>query len=420
MSTPPPTISVIIPTHNRRDSVCRTLTALSRQTMDAGQFEVIVIADGCVDDTAATLRAQPYPFRLRVIEQPGQGQGKARNAGAEAAAGAILVFLDDDIEPFPGLLSAYDECHRAQPDRLVLGPAYPVLREDNSLFAHGLRNWWSDHIGAITRPAHRFTYRDMHSGNFSISAALFARAKGFDPQFFGRSGEDYEFGMRLLALGIPFVVAPGASANHHDATDLARSLVRVRMEGRADVLIGVRHPELRAGSALSGFRAPRSGWMRTLRNLAFRAPRTGDLVARVLQMSLRPLEIIRARTSWRKVHGAIRAYWYCRGAAEELVTSAALASLDRFLDEVSPRSSLEALELDGGLPEAMRAVDHRRPRGVEVRLSGMPLGTIPDIPGAEPVRGAHLAGFLEGDAAYRVLLALSVKRIRHSDPRLSA
>jgi glycosyltransferase involved in cell wall biosynthesis len=420
MSTDP-IISVIIPTHNRRDSVCRTLTALSRQTMDAGQFEVIVIADGCVDDTAATLRAQPYPFRLRVIEQPGQGQGKARNTGAEAAAGAILVFLDDDIEPFPGLLSAYDECHRAQADRLVLGPAYPVLREEKSMFSHGLRNWWNDHIRAITRPAHRFTYRDMHSGNFSISAALFARANGFDPEFFGRSGEDYEFGMRLLALGVPFTVAPGASAYHHDATDLARSLVRVRMEGRADVLIGVRHPELRAASPLSSFRSPRSGWIRTLRNLAFSAPLAGDLVARVLQVALEPLEIFRARTSWRKVHGAIRAYWYCRGAAEELVTSSGSTPLDRFLDEVPPGPlSLEPLELEDSLTESIGALDQRRPRGVEVRLSGIHLGMIPDIPGAEPVRGAHLSDFLEGDAAYRALMALSIKQIRHGGTRRSA
>jgi hypothetical protein len=250
---------------------------------------------------------------------------------------------------------------------------------------------------------------------------LFARARGFDPEFFGRSGEDYEFGMRLLALGVPFVVAPGASGHHHDGTDLARSLVRVRMEGRADVLIGVRHPELRAASPLFGFRSPRSGWIRTLRTLAFSAPRAGDLVARVLCLALRPLELVRARTSWRKVHGAVRAYWYCRGAAEELATSAASTPLDRFLDEVSPGpGSLEVLELENGLTQAMRTVDERRPCGVEVRLFGMPVGVIPDIAGAEPVRGAHLPALLEGDAMYRALRALSINRIRRPETRRSA
>lgn len=422
MSMPSPAVSVIIPTHNRRDSVCRTLSALSRQTMAAERFEVVVIADGCVDDTVASLRAQDYPFHFRVIEQSGQGQGKARNVGAAAAAGPILVFLDDDIEPFPGMLSAYEECHRQQPERLVLGPAYPVLKEERSLFFHGLRNWWNDHIGAITRPSHRFSYRDMHSGNFSISAGLFARAKGFDPEFFGRSGEDYEFGMRLLAMGVPFVVAPGASGYHHDATDLARSLVRVRMEGRADVLIGIRHPELRAGSTLSSFRSPRSRWIRILRDLAFTSPRIGDWLARLLHALLRPLEMVRARRNWRAVHGAIRSYWYCRGAAEELATSASSATLGRFLDQVPPDDRpLEQVVLDGGLIEAMKGLDRRRPRGVEVRFSGVLLGVIPDIPGAEPLRGPHLAHFLDGEAHYRALLALSVKRIRsHREARRPA
>ena len=404
---------MIIPTHNRRDSVLRTLSALSRQTMNAERFEVIVIADGCADDTVVVLRDQHFPFRLRVIEQPGQGQGKARNVGAETAAGAILVFLDDDIEPFPGMLSAYEDGLRRYPEHLLLGPAYPVLRDDRRLFFHGLRNWWHDHIRTITLPSHRFSYRDMHSGNFSISAGLFARARGFDPEFFRRSGEDYEFGMRLLAMGVPFVVVPGAAGYHHDATDLARSLVRVRMEGRADVLIGIRHPELRAGTVLSGFRSPRSRWIRILRNLAFTSPRIGDPVARLLRSLLQPLEVIRARRGWRTVYGAIRAYWYCRGAAEELTTSAASATLERFLNEALPgHPQLELIELDGGLIEAMRDLDRRRPRGVEIRLSGISLGVIPDIPGAEPLRGTHLAHFLAGDAYYSALVALSAGRIR--------
>jgi len=420
MSPHAPAISVIIPTHNRRDSVCRTLAALSRQTIDAAEFEVIVIADGCVDDTAMVLRSRNYPFQFQVIEQPGQGQGKARNTGAEAARGELLVFLDDDIEPFPVMLAAYREYHHAWPGRLVLGPAYPVLREEDSLFSHGLRNWWNDHIRSVTHPAHRFTYRDMHSGNFSISAARFAEARGFDPEFFGRSGEDYEFGMRLLALGVPFGIAPGASAHHHDGTNLARSLVRVRMEGRADVLIGVRHPELRGTGGLAGFRSPRSGWIRLLRNLAFTHPRMGDALARLLQLALQPLENVRARSTWRKVHGAIRSYWYCRGAAEELAASADSAPLDRFLDGVSSNpAQLEPVELDGGLAEAMRVVDERRPRGVQVRLSRVPLGEIPHIPGAESLRGPHLAAFLEGDAAYRTLVAMALKRLGHNGPRRS-
>lgn len=408
-----PVISVIIPTHDRRASVCRTLTALAAQSIGPERFEVIVVADGCADDTTSFLRSLTLPFQLRVIEQSSQGQGKARNVGAGLAAGRLLVFLDDDIEPLPGLLAAYHQSHQLRPRHLLLGPAIPVLAEDSSFFSHGLRNWWSDHLQALKQVAHRFSYRDMLSGNFSIPAELFLEAGGFDSEFFGRSGEDYEFGIRLLARGIPFWFAPDAAAYHHDATDLRRSLVRVRMEGRADVLMGFRHPELRGGTGVSSLRAPRSRLIRVLKHLAFHHPGPGDLVARLFQTLLRPLEKLRARRAWRNVHGTIRSYWYSRGVAEELRVSAASATLNDFLDgSVSEPEPPVEIDLTDGVEHSMREVDRLRPRGIRLQLAGMSVGVIPAIPGAEPVRGDHLPAFLAGEAYYRLLMGMSVNRLR--------
>jgi glycosyltransferase involved in cell wall biosynthesis len=408
-----PDISVVIPTHNRRASVCRTLAGLADQSLESSRFEVIVVADGCSDDTAAVLSTLTLPFQLRVIEQQGQGQGMARNVGAAAAGGTILVFLDDDIEPLPGMLEAYEQAHRTHPGHLILGPATPRLPEDRSLFAQGLRNWWNDHIQSLKHPAHRFSYRDMHSGNFSMGAGLFRKLKGFTPEFFGRSGEDYEFGIRLLNEGVPFTVAAEAAGYHHDATDLRRSLVRVRMEGRADILIGVRHPELRAGTTLVAFRAPRSRLIRSLRHLAFSHPAVGDFIAGRLQWLLRPLEKLRARRSWRAMHGAVRSYWYCRGVAEELRTSAGSASLEAFLDQpVSHQEPLPEIDLVEGMDQSMRRIDRMRPRGARLTLAGTPIGTIPAIAGAEPLRGEHLPPFLAGERYYRLLMAVTTNRVK--------
>ena len=416
MTPASPTLSVIIPTHNRRASVCRTLEALASQTLSPDRFEVIVIADGCVDDTVVTLGKLTLPYRLTILEQAGLGQGKARNLGAEAAKGAVLVFLDDDIVPVPGALEAYERCHRVHPRSLVLGPAIPVLSEEKSFFSHGLRNWWYDHLRALTSSSHRFSYRDMHSGNFSLSALLFAENGGFDPEFFRRSGEDYEFGIRLLARGVPFVVEPEASAFHHDATDLDRSLLRVRMEGRADVLMGLRHPELRNETQLRYFRSPRSRAGRLLRHLAFRHPAIGDYVAGLLRALLTPLERLKIRKSWQQVHGALRSYWYCRGAAFELDASAGGMTLERFLGEVPVRTSaLTVVDLEPGLDASVERIDAIRPGGVRIELHGMPVATIPDTPGAEPVKGCHLRDFLARNATQDLLVAAAAHRIGRSE-----
>jgi len=93
--TPARMISVIIPAHNEENYVGATLEALRRQ--DYGWFEVVVVANGCVDQTAGAARGQCN--RLIVLSQ--KSLGVARNLGARMAKGEILVFLDADtlLEP---------------------------------------------------------------------------------------------------------------------------------------------------------------------------------------------------------------------------------------------------------------------------------------------------------------------------------
>jgi glycosyltransferase involved in cell wall biosynthesis len=89
-----PTISVIIPTHNRRELLLRTMySALAQEAVD---FEVVVVDDGSNDGTAEAIRVL-NDRRLRVLrnERP-VGVAAARNMGVEAASGFWIALLDDD------------------------------------------------------------------------------------------------------------------------------------------------------------------------------------------------------------------------------------------------------------------------------------------------------------------------------------
>src|SRR5688572_32712199 len=77
-----PFVTIIIPTHNRSASLRRTLTALCAQTYPLPQVELLVVADGCTDDTVAMLARYEAPFAFHIIEQGGQGAAAARNRGA--------------------------------------------------------------------------------------------------------------------------------------------------------------------------------------------------------------------------------------------------------------------------------------------------------------------------------------------------
>jgi GT2 family glycosyltransferase len=279
---------------------------------------------------------------------------------------------------------------------LILGHTPPRLAEEASFFAIGLRSWWQNHIQEVRKAGHRFSYHDMHSGNFSIGAELYRRVGGFHPGFGGRSGEDYDLGVRLLNMGVSFSFAPEAVGYHHDTTTLDRSFLRARHEGAGDVVLGTRHPELRRSLTLAHFRSPAKTGPRLIRHLAFHNPLMGDRVMGLLRPLLGPFEWARFRRKYQTLYGLIRAYWYCRGAAEELGSDRPVETLARWLD-TAPDSSLQPLtdlDLSMGLAAATRQLDRERPAGIRVLLDGREVGKVPPIPGAEPLNATHLPTIL--------------------------
>jgi glycosyltransferase involved in cell wall biosynthesis len=90
------TPTIVIPAHDEAQVIGRTLRHL-QVGMRPGEFHIVVVANGCSDDTAA--RARAAAPAARVIETPRPGKAHALNLGRMAApAGAILVCLDADLE----------------------------------------------------------------------------------------------------------------------------------------------------------------------------------------------------------------------------------------------------------------------------------------------------------------------------------
>jgi glycosyltransferase involved in cell wall biosynthesis len=85
-------VSVIIPTYNRADQVCRAVENVLGQSYK--NREVVVVDDGSTDDTQS--RLEQYGSQIRVVTQANGGPGAARNRGIENSAGEIIAFLDSD------------------------------------------------------------------------------------------------------------------------------------------------------------------------------------------------------------------------------------------------------------------------------------------------------------------------------------
>jgi glycosyltransferase involved in cell wall biosynthesis len=105
--------SVVIATYNRAHLLVETLRSLDAQHIPPTlQWEIIVVDNNSSDRTKETVRrfGETSSVAIRYEFEPRLGQSFARNAGIEAAKGALILFTDDDVLPdrtwVSGILSA--------------------------------------------------------------------------------------------------------------------------------------------------------------------------------------------------------------------------------------------------------------------------------------------------------------------------
>lgn len=100
-----PRFSVIIPVYNAAATLQRAIESVQKQSWPA--HEIIVVDDGSTDCSADV--AQGYGATVTLIRQANAGVSAARNAGAHAASGDWLAFLDADDWYYPDRLKWHAE-----------------------------------------------------------------------------------------------------------------------------------------------------------------------------------------------------------------------------------------------------------------------------------------------------------------------
>jgi GT2 family glycosyltransferase len=238
-----PRVSVVIPTYRRRVSVERALDALRRQTFPAEQFETVVSIDGSEDGTRESVATFRAPYALHGIWRPNGGRAAACNAGIRAARGALIVLLDDDMEPEPLLLESHVRAHPPGTRRGVLG-AVPVAVEPGSPpVVRFIADRFDRHLQKLARPEHKIGIRDFYTGNFSIDRDLLLEVGLFDENFKIYGNEDGELSIRLLEAGVELTYCSGAVARQHYQKDFPALAQDKLAQGRTSVVCALRHPE---------------------------------------------------------------------------------------------------------------------------------------------------------------------------------
>lgn len=400
-----PNLSVVIPTHNRSEILPRILGSLAHQTAPAEEYEVIVVADGCQDDTVATVRSLRLPYAVRVLEQPASGAAAARNRGAAVATAPVVLFLDDDMEARPQLVAAHLEAHRAHPGGVVLGSFQPSeLGRTSRLPTIMVNLWWADRFAEIGRPEHRFTCFDLFTGNVSLSRALFDAVGRFEEGFHQRAGEDYELGVRLLKQWVRFRFVREAASVHGDVPTEERSVRRAFAEGRGHVVIVRKHPEMFTALPLGRYfsEPPSPGLRPWLRPGSW----GGAVVPCLLRVLLAVSERLGLRRIWRDAHNLAYDCAYWRGVLEEL---GSWADLERLAQEM-PLQPEAITELEVDVKTDLKALETllttNHVDALRLRYGRVALGRIPPVPGAESLRVPHVHHALAHWFGYNWLAAL--------------
>jgi GT2 family glycosyltransferase len=241
--TEPAPIAVVIPTHNRKE-LLRPL--LERLLADSGTCEVVVAADGCTDGTDELLTewSARDPRVRPLLIHPQGGSANARAAAVAAASTPVVLALDDDIEPGPGLVAGHARLQHRQEGLVVVGymPTETPTEKGREQFAtlEYAANYEST-CEVYEQDPDRILL-SLWTGNVSFPKDMLIQAtSGYDSEF--RYHGDADLGIRLHELGARAVFDRSLASVHHHERDWAGYLDEAHRAARGMQLLAELHPD---------------------------------------------------------------------------------------------------------------------------------------------------------------------------------
>jgi GT2 family glycosyltransferase len=236
-------VSAVSPTYRRRQHLPGFVEALLRQD---GLTELVMAVDGSNDGSVEWLRDRAAAdARIVVLDLVNGGAGAARQAGIEAASCDVVVLLDDDVIPGPGLIAGHARHHEDLAPRLVAGYMpndWRAVAPGHRGIAYIYRRAYELHC-ELWREDPRSILHGLWGGNISMPREHFL-AVGIQHLDVVRGQDDREFGLRCLKAGIEPVFDPSLVALHQYERALDAYRRDCRIQGETRRLIHDAHEDL--------------------------------------------------------------------------------------------------------------------------------------------------------------------------------
>ena len=216
-------ISVIIPTFNRAEMVCRCAQSVLDTKWPT--LEVIVVDDCSPDDTAAKIKERFGETIKYIRNERNSFQAVSRNNGAKLATGDFLFFLDDDNIVDKDIFRETAKAFEKNPKLGLVAPMAIHMRpgKENIIWSLGsdFNRWTSqpkDHcpnLPIAELPESPKSYSTSYYPNgFIVPRKVFDAVGGFDEKYV-QIFEESDFGWKIREAGYEEIVLTTARTEHH-------------------------------------------------------------------------------------------------------------------------------------------------------------------------------------------------------------
>jgi hypothetical protein len=209
----------------------------------------VVVVDGSRDGTIEALEEiAATERRLKPVFIDNNGPAAARDAGCHRAGGDVILFIDDDVVPSPGLARAHALHHARRSGILVVGympVELPPVRLPGSFARYLYAEEYELTCAQYETDPHTIL-TGLWGGNFSLTRMDCLRVGLHSSDFVRRypGHEDRDFGIRCHKAGVVGVFDRSLRAEHRYSTTPARFLADAREQGAARLLVHELHSDV--------------------------------------------------------------------------------------------------------------------------------------------------------------------------------
>jgi len=215
-----PLVSVVIPTHNRKEKLACLIRSILECDYPKNKLEIIVVDDASTDDTSDYIKK--LFTQVKVIRNEEEKLlAESRNIGIQASKGKYVFVIDDDNIIDRNTIKELVKFMEKHPDVGVAGPVMYFLSDPKRIWCAGVkRSYWTTItrlVGFNTIDSNQFKepYESEDFPNaFMVRREVFEKIGLFNSKIFPIHYDEGDFCQRARKAGYKVMVVPTAKVWH--------------------------------------------------------------------------------------------------------------------------------------------------------------------------------------------------------------